>query len=378
MRVLVIAPKLAPNGAIRFQIDLGVELEKLGIEVDLFSVAVGPDQIPHEDSKLPLTVGFPRGVRRRYGFPVMLSRCTRAVRRADLVLSGWEARDGFAPAFLAAKAGRRPIVASVQNNLTAALDRDPPDWASRVTRWGYPRVDAAVCVSHDLVPGLDEMGVRRDKVRVIPCGVHVDRVRALASERGPDSLPDPPLVVGVGRLSVEKGFDLLIEAHARVLNRGCPHTLVIVGSGNRGARELERLAATLGVSDSVLLTGFLKNPFPVLAQASLFCLPSRFEGWGLALAEAIVLGVPAIAADCVAGPADVLEHGRYGELVQPDSVDALAAAIERHLRDPEPLKSKARLAQENAESFSVRSRAAAYASFFEELGRRRRNGAASI
>jgi hypothetical protein len=85
------------------------------VEVEIFAIDRGHDELPHEKPEISLTVGFPPGVRRRYGLPVMLGRLFRATRRADVIISGGESGGWFALALLAAKAGRRPIVASVQN-----------------------------------------------------------------------------------------------------------------------------------------------------------------------------------------------------------------------------------------------------------------------
>src|SRR4029450_4389351 len=109
-------------------------------------------------------------------------------------------------------------------------------------------------------------------------------------------------IIGLGRLWPEKGFELLVEAHAKVRAAGLPHGLVIVGRGPE-LDALRALVDRLGVSNSVLLPGFVANPFPVLARASLLCVPSRFEGFGLTIAEALVLGVPVVSTDC-GGPSE--------------------------------------------------------------------------
>jgi glycosyltransferase involved in cell wall biosynthesis len=173
-------------------------------------------------------------------------------------------------------------------------------------------------------------------------------------------------VVGVGWLDERKGFDLLIRAHAKVKEEGLFHRVVIVGEGPQRA-ALESLIAECDVSDSVLLPGFLTNPYAVVARASVFCMPSRFEGWPLALTEAVALGAPIVAADCVAGPREILADGRYGELVEVDSVEQLGDALARHLRNPDVLVEKARLGQASAETFSVVAAARAYLEVFEEL-----------
>jgi glycosyltransferase involved in cell wall biosynthesis len=96
-------------------------------------------------------------------------------------------------------------------------------------------------------------------------------------------------------------------------------------------------------------------------------MSSRFEGFSFAVAEAAALGVPVIAFDCPHGPAEILEGGRYGELLPPENPERLAAAMLAHLTDARPLRRKA------AASFHARDRLSAehcyskYAALFDEL-----------
>jgi glycosyltransferase involved in cell wall biosynthesis len=75
------------------------------------------------------------------------------------------------------------------------------------------------------------------------------------------------------------------------------------------------------------LPGFVENPYKYLACAAVFVLSSQFEGFGMALAEALALGIPCVATDCPNGPAEILEDGRLGWLVPVDDVSAVAEAI---------------------------------------------------
>jgi glycosyltransferase involved in cell wall biosynthesis len=295
----------------------------------------------------------------------MVGRLVRAAAGTDVVVAGNEVGAGLVGAFLAGKATNKPVVAIAHRNLTASLDV-VGGWEKRAAELIYPHLDGVVCVSRRVVPTAVALGVSARRLRVIPNGTDPQRLAALASAPPPEWLPDGTIVMGLGSLEKQKGFDLLIEAHARVRADGQPHQLVIVGEGPE-RESLESLVARLGLSDSVHLPGFLRNPFPILARASLCCVPSRFEGSPLVLPEALGLGVPVIAANCVSAPSEVLAGDAYWDLVEGDSADALASAIARHLDQPQRLASKAQAGREDSDAYSVRARAWNYASLFEKV-----------
>ena len=132
-------------------------------------------------------------------------------------------------------------------------------------------------------------------------------------------------IVSVGRLVEQKGFDRLIAALARLKERGWRAELVILGEGSlRG--ELERHASALGVADSVLMPGFLENPYPWMSSADLFVCSSRSEGMSTVITEALVLGVPVLAVEC-SGVREQLGQGRFGRIVD-NHDDALVRGVE--------------------------------------------------
>ena len=139
-------------------------------------------------------------------------------------------------------------------------------------------------------------------------------------------------VMGLGRLGHEKGFDLLIQAFARVAGDHPGWRLVILGEGTeRGA--LEDLRDELRVADLVSLPGTTQRPFDELGTAGIFVLPSRIEGFPNALIEAMAGGAPSIATDCRSGPAEIIRHGVDGLLVPIDDVVAMAAALDSLMND---------------------------------------------
>ena len=144
---------------------------------------------------------------------------------------------------------------------------------------------------------------------------------------------DSPLILGVGRLSHEKNFSMLIRAFALV-RQSMQCKLLILGEGEERG-NLEALSEALGVSDYVVMPGFVKNPYPYMARASLFVSPSLYEGLSNVIIESLALGLPVVSTRCPGGPADILLNGRAGPLVPVDDDRAMADAILAMLRDRE-------------------------------------------
>ena len=142
-------------------------------------------------------------------------------------------------------------------------------------------------------------------------------------------------IIAVGRLSPQKGFDVLIESFAQLNDDDCD--LVILGEGELRA-ELEAHAQRLGLSDRVHLPGFVKMPYLVIARAQLFVLSSRWEGLPNVLLEALSLGVPVVSTSCPGEAVKVILDGKLGYLVPPEDPDALAVAISEALVLPRGTK----------------------------------------
>jgi glycosyltransferase involved in cell wall biosynthesis len=154
-------------------------------------------------------------------------------------------------------------------------------------------------------------------------------------ERIPNALPElgggrSPLseraIAGVGRLTGQKGFDLLIRAFATVVRERPDWELRIYGDGSQRP-ELERLIAELGLNGSVRLMGATSEIGEELSRASVFALSSRFEGFGMVLVEAMSKGLPVVSFDCPRGPSEIVDDGVDGVLVPNGDVEALARAL---------------------------------------------------
>lgn len=186
------------------------------------------------------------------------------------------------------------------------------------------------------------------EIVVIPNPVDADEVRRLGC---PTAMRNGRLrLCSVGRLVSAKGFDVLIDALA-LSSLGKSWELLIIGEGPlRGA--LERKVDQLKLDEQIRFLGWLENPYPVLATADIAVQASRWEGFGVAMLEALALGVPQIGTDCPGGVAEVLDNGKYGVLVPPEDPVALAEAIESLAGDASLRSSLAERGPERAAHFS--------------------------
>jgi glycosyltransferase involved in cell wall biosynthesis len=365
LRVLVTVDSLRDNGGLRVALEYARRWQALGAQQGGVSAAVCAVQdvtdgaLATPPAEVPLGFATARGSRFRYTWPLAVARLVRRARRADVVLAGSETGIGLLLGFLAARVARRPFAVLVQADVDDAVATWVPRVLQPLTRLVLRRADAAVCVADSIVPGIVANGLPAERVSVVVNGIDVTAVRMRAGlpARGdvpaPASPQDgPPVVVAVGRLSVQKDFPLLVRAHARVREAGVDHRLLVIGEGPERP-TVERTIAELGVAGSVDLPGHMEEPHRHTAGADLFVLSSRTEGSPLAVLEALSVGAPIVATRCGTGVELLLDGGTYGELVESGSVDALADAIARHLRDPAPLRARAKDGPDRARSFDV-------------------------
>jgi glycosyltransferase involved in cell wall biosynthesis len=223
-------------------------------------------------------------------------------------------------------------------------------------RAAYLKADAIVAVSDGVADDLARHATI-ERARITTVYNPVVGPDLLAKAREPLDHPwfgddRPPVILSVGRLHPQKDFATLLRAFAAVRARR-PARLVILGAASQldpgHAEQLKTLAQTLGVADDVDMPGFVDNPFAFMARAAVFVLSSRYEGLPGVLIQALACGCPVVSTDCPSGPAEILDHGRFGPLVPVGDDAGLARAIGAVLDDPPP---SARL-QARAELFNV-------------------------
>lgn len=239
------------------------------------------------------------------------------------------------------------LVISEHNALSPniSLPRKKENWRRRflssLVGRVYPGADAIIAVSDGVADDLALCtGIRREHITTIYNPIVTPEL--IHQSRAPLDHPwlqpgTPPVVLGVGRLHEQKDFPTLLRAFARARAKQEAH-LVILGEGKakhaRLSTELMALATQLGIADDVVLLGFVDNPFAYMARASVFVLSSAWEGFGNVIAEALACGCPVVSTDCPSGPAEILEHGKYGPLVPVGDDVALADAILSVLKTP--------------------------------------------
>lgn len=222
------------------------------------------------------------------------------------------------------------VVACQHNAFSAQAER--PGWQFKVlpevSRRILPLADAVVAVSQGVADDLTAAAqIDRGRVTVIYNGAIGSDFDARAAEPVAHRWVNTTelLIVAVGRMVAQKDYPTLLEAFA-IVARARPARLVILGEGPL-RDELAALASRLGISHQVDMPGFVANPLPTMREADVLVLASRFEGFGLVLAEALALGTPVVSADCPHGPAEILDGGRYGPLVPVADPAAMADAI---------------------------------------------------
>lgn len=225
-------------------------------------------------------------------------------------------------------------------------------------RWLYPQAQAVIVPSaaaaRDLIAFAE---LPSSLVRVVASPA----VPAVLFERDPEP-PDhpwftpgaPPVVLGVGELSLRKDFATLLRAFAR-LAATRDLRLMILGRG--GQREaLLQLAGQLGVADRVSLPGFSDAVFSHMRHARVFALCSRWEGMPVVLIEALAAGTPVVATDAPGGSRELLQDGALGPLVPIGDVDSLSTALQQLLDHP-PARERLRAA---AEPYEIEAATTAY------------------
>jgi glycosyltransferase involved in cell wall biosynthesis len=357
---------LAGGGVERQTLTLASELQAAGVTVTLLvNAAVGElrDAVPPSLRLVDLQC------RRTWRAIPRIARFLRQ-ERPDVLLANLN-HNNIAAVVGNVLAGMPAQVVICQHSVLSAGYLRTKGWSHRVTPLIYrlisPGFARAVAVSEGIAREFRTIShIPERKITVIhnPVIGADFEVRAQHPVAHP-WLDDPShkLFVTAGRLVPTKDHETLLRALAlyRQTNNG---RLLILGSGPLN-ESLRALARDLGLHEAVNFLGYQENPLPYFRRADAFVLSSYAEGFGNVLVEAMGCGTPVIATNCEHGPAEILDDGRYGVLVEPRNAQALADAMRRvsELSDLWPgalLKSRAAL-------FNTTSCAAAYLQLLQSV-----------
>lgn len=361
--VLVPLHDLGPGGTERIAIRLANRWAALGRRATLLVGARGGPLGALVGEGVELVAcepAIPRGPGSRGRLAHALAQAV-AERRPDVVFAPgnfhWPALARLGR--LAADA-RPAVVAQISNPLVRADRRGLRRLAfERAMRWRLRGVDAAVALSSGELADADRILGRRI-TRVLP-------LPALEDAAPPPIPPPPgaPLVVAIGRLVPQKGFDTAIRAFACADLPGA--RLAILGDGPL-AGELRALAQALGVGARVDFPGYVADVRPWLDGARALLLTSRYEGYGAAVVEALAAGRPVVATRCTPAVAELLDDPSRGATAPVGDVAALAGALEATLSRPPPDPAALVAA---VDRFRIGPVAAAYLDVFDTLAERR-------
>jgi glycosyltransferase involved in cell wall biosynthesis len=229
-------------------------------------------------------------------------------------------------------------------------------WASKKT---YPMASHVISVSQgirDIIA--EDYKLDPKRIIVIPNPINIETLSRQSLDAPSIKLP-AKFLLHVGRLRLEvKGQDLLLNAFAKISDLFPELQLVFVGEGP-DRKEIEVLIAQLNLNGRVLFTGWQENVAAIMARSQAFVLSSSYEGWPNALVEAMALGCPVIATDCITGPREILGDNEYGLLVSMDNPDALASSIKCLLED-----------KEKREHYSIQAKKRSIDFALDKVGRR--------
>jgi glycosyltransferase involved in cell wall biosynthesis len=229
----------------------------------------------------------------------------------------------------------------------------------RTIKRHYSKLDALVVLTED---------DRRDYGELLAgAPTRVERIaNALPRLTGEPEQAREKVVLAAGRVTWQKGFDLLIEAFGPVAQKHPDWKLRIYGDGARRERLRKRVIRQ-GVYNNVFLMGATQRLGELMSRASVFALSSRYEGFGMVIVEAMSKGLPVVSFDCPRGPGEIIEDGRDGILLPEEDVEGMTRALLELIEDEERRVRYGAAAREKAHKFDIDVIGGQWESLFDEL-----------
>lgn len=325
-KVFVFVPSLKGGGAERVAVRLANAMSAKGLDVSLL---VATDHGRYWDQVAP-SVSLVRLRARRAVFCLIRLLSLIRSERPDVVLSTLKASNVLL--VLLKPLIPRDIVVAIREASVYRRPRSIVDYFYvGLQRLFYRRADVFIVNSDGTLRSFASSGIRLptrvEKLFNPIYDASIERFAAAPCNHPWVVNKETKLIVAIGRLVPEKGFETLLEAVSLLISKGRDVRCVIIGEGPL-RESLIAQATSLGIAGKVDFAGFLENPFSLLKHADVFVLSSHWEGFGNVIVEALALNVPVVATDCPGGPVEILEHGKWGVLVPVAESRSLASAIE--------------------------------------------------
>lgn len=328
--LLLLIPHLGGGGAERVTALLtrGLSPQKYEIHLGLMTQSACPSEcLP------PFATVHSLGARRVRSAALPLLRLVRAL-KPDVILSGM-AHLNFLVLLLRPFFPRKTRVLVRQNSTASASLSQLPRYTGFLYRLLYPAADKIVCQTEAMAADLTrQSGIKPSHLQVLANPVDTDAIRALGNAASDHWSGPGPHLLAIGRLSREKGFDLLLQAFSSLRLKFPRADLTIVGDGPEEA-ALKIMCRTLRLEAWVRFPGYVLYPESWFPGATLFVLSSRHEGLPNALLEAAAGGLPIVALPSSEGVARLLEGKRGAWIADQVSSKALTCVLLRALRSIE-------------------------------------------
>lgn len=224
----------------------------------------------------------------------------------------------------------------------------------------YKNYNKIICVSNQAKNSFDKLYPEySNKSTVIYNPIDRDEI-IKKSEEKIEKFKDENEVtfIAIGRLNEEKGFDILLKTHKLLKDENLENNIVILGEGPE-RKNLEKYILENDLEKSVKLLGFKENPYPYLKQSDVYILSSRYEGYSLTIAEALVLNKAIISTKC-AGPIELLENGKYGLMCNSEDIYQLKECMKKFILNK-------KLRKEYEEKVKIKSKEMQMKSIIEKI-----------
>lgn len=231
----------------------------------------------------------------------------------------------------------------------------------------YSRFNQTVCVSQASKESFCRVLDFKKPITVLYNTNETDEIIKKSEESIPDFPSDGSgfTICSIGKVTPVKGYDRLARIHARLLQDGIYHRMVVIGDGSE-RQKIQAYVDNNGLHDSFVFLGFKENPYPYLKKSDLFVCSSLSEGFSTSVTESLILGVPVVTTLC-SGMTEMLgEHNEYG-IVTENNEDALYQGIKTMLTTPGLPEHYSRQAKARGKEFSIEQTVTAVEKMLEGL-----------